>query len=62
MKIVDSDLNVEAVLGALDIKTVESRGSWHDCLCPLHQENNPSFSVNLENGGWICRHGEETGQ
>ena len=62
MKIADSDLNVEAVLEALDIKTVESRGSWHDCLCPLHQENNPSFSVNLENGGWICRHGEDTGQ
>ena len=24
------------------------------CLCPLHKEKTPSFSINLETGAWYC--------
>jgi hypothetical protein len=36
MRVTDLDLDVEAVLEALDIEVVESRGDWADTLCPLH--------------------------
>ncbi|KKK59850.1 hypothetical protein LCGC14_3030240, partial [marine sediment metagenome] len=38
------------------------RGDWADALCPLHAEDDASFGVNLEHGGWICRHDDEGGQ
>jgi hypothetical protein len=31
------------------------RGDWADARCPLHQDNNPSLSVNLDHGGYLCR-------
>ena len=62
MRIADADLDVEAVLEALGVEVVEQRGRWGDALCPLHHEGDPSFGVNLDHGGWICRHEDETGQ
>ncbi len=62
MKIANFDLDVEAVLGALGIEVTEERGDWADALCPLHAEGDASFAVNLEHGGWICRHDDEGGQ
>jgi DNA primase len=34
---------------------------WMDACCPLHEENNPSFSINLNHGGWVCRSSCGTG-
>src|SRR5215212_7179753 len=31
------------------------RGDWADARCPLHEDNNPSLSVNLDHGGYLCR-------
>lgn len=31
------------------------RGDWADCRCPLHDDKNPSLSVNLKHGGFKCR-------
>jgi hypothetical protein len=30
------------------------------CLCPLHEENEPSFSINRRTGLWFC-HSEQRG-
>lgn len=61
MRTADIDVAVEDVLERLGVDIVAERGEWADCLCPLHEESRPSFSVNLEHGGWVCRHGSNTG-
>lgn len=30
------------------------RGEWADARCPLHEDHNPSLSVNFNHGGFIC--------
>jgi len=39
------------------------RGGWAKALCPLpgHEDHFPSFSVNLESGGWRCHACDRTG-
>ena len=27
---------------------------WVTSLCPFHDDSTPSFSMNLEHGGWVC--------
>lgn len=61
-RIADLQVDVADVLERLGIEVVVDRGTWGDALCPFHDEFNPSFSVNLEEGAWVCRHGNETGQ
>lgn len=61
-RIADIDVDVESILERLGVEIAVDRGSWADALCPLHPENNPSFSVNLDEGAWVCRHGGEKGQ
>lgn len=61
-RIADTNIDVEDTLERLGVEVVTSRGSWGDALCPFHPENNPSFSVHLDEGAWICRHGGERGQ
>ena len=36
------------------IKVVRERGDERDCLCPFHQDSNPSFNYNARTGLWIC--------
>lgn len=61
--IADIEVDVAQVLEELGVEaTGRSRGSWVDTLCPFHPERNPSFSINLEHGGWIDRHTGETGE
>lgn len=35
---------------------IQLRGSgiWRTALCPLHDDQNPSLSVNIETGGYKC--------
>ncbi|WP_435820674.1 CHC2 zinc finger domain-containing protein [Kitasatospora cineracea] len=33
---------------------VRERGGWQKILCPLHPEENPSASVNIEKQRWSC--------
>ena len=62
MFIADVLVDVPRVLESLGIKCDgTTRDGWIDVVCPLHPENKPSFSVSLEHGGWVCRHGDETG-
>lgn len=61
MLISDRDVDVLEVLKELDIEVKNTRGEWVDALCPFHQESKPSFSVNVEHGGWTCRHDDLRG-
>lgn len=45
--------NLEVVYYSLDDE--EAR-----CICPLHEENEPSFSINRRTGLWFC-HSEQRG-
>lgn len=40
---------------AKHLDTLHRRGEWADARCPLHEDHNPSLSVNLNHGGFICR-------
>src|SRR5215467_4110069 len=42
----------EAVVSLLEMQNGEATG-----LCPFHDDQNPSFSVNLETGLWCCHAG-----
>ena len=61
-RIADLDLDVPTTLERLGIEICSERGDWVDALCPFHEEGSPSFSVNLDHGGWVDRHGETKGQ
>lgn len=48
---------VLAVLEELNIdlpKDYETQ-EWVMVSCPLHDDDNPSFAINLDEGGWVCR-------
>ena len=62
MFVADVLIDVPRVLELLGISGGDgtTRNGWIDVVCPLHPENRPSFSVSLEHGGWVCRHGDET--
>lgn len=34
--------------------THSSRDGWALALCPFHEDERPSFAVNLQHGGWCC--------
>ena len=55
------EIDVEDILNRLDLEIEGERGDWADILCPFHPEGRPSFSINMDTGVWICRHGENTG-
>lgn len=49
---------VEDALRALGVEYEEPYGSsWATARCPLHYDERPSFTVDLESGGWLCRSG-----
>ena len=42
------------LLQAYNIKNIKEAGNEIRCCCPFHEEKNPSFSINLETGKYIC--------
>jgi hypothetical protein len=55
--IADSEVDVATVLDELGL-TLAGRPSndWDAVLCPFHAERRPSTSINLDHGGWTCKH------
>lgn len=48
------DLNIILKGRALiDLASPDSKG-WMVGACPLHDDKNPSFEMNVESGSWIC--------
>ena len=49
---------VEDTLDALGIDYDEPFTSvWAQAFCPMHDDSSPSFTVNMEEGGWRCYSG-----
>jgi DNA primase len=50
--------DVLAVLETLGIEVVrveqKKRDPWAMCLCPFHDDHDPSFAVAIDNGYWVC--------
>jgi DNA primase len=33
---------------------LEGRGEWRACLCPWHDDHNPSLRINIVSNTWRC--------
>lgn len=42
----------QAIEHLLDVRILSSDEAY--CLCPFHEDSNPSFAVNQDTGLWIC--------
>jgi DNA primase len=49
-----SPWDVEDVLNRLDLEWGYSNKGWALMLCPFHDDHHPSFTVNLDDGFWMC--------
>ena len=47
-------MNVERIVDLLGLDKVKAKGKEISARCPLHDDRNPSFSINAETGAWIC--------
>lgn len=36
------------------VQELMKKGKWARGLCPFHDDKNPSFSLNVESGRWVC--------
>jgi len=54
-------LSVEQVLQHYKMEVHKSFGDELRCLCPFHNDHNPSFDINASSGVWICRSGPNCG-
>jgi DNA primase len=50
-------MNVKAILEKYGVNVVTERSNDYDCCCPLHNDRAPSFSINKNDGLWLCRSG-----
>ena len=50
---VKDNADIDAILAHYDLDTTES-GDEMRCCCPFHDDENPSFSINLEDGKFCC--------
>jgi len=49
---------VEREVDSLGLDVTETAGTpWGTSTCPLHDDNSPSFTINMEEGGWKCHAG-----
>ena len=46
------------LLETYNVKNIKISGNEVRCCCPFHEEDNPSFSINLETGKYICFSGK----
>ena len=47
-------MDVERIVDLLGLEKVRAKGKEISARCPLHDDRNPSFSINSETGAWIC--------
>lgn len=45
---------VSQVIDELGIEVLSVHGDWGHACCPLHEDESPSFTINLREGGWKC--------
>jgi hypothetical protein len=50
-------LSVQQVLKHYKMAVHQTIGDELSCLCPFHNDHNPSLNINSESGFWICRSG-----
>lgn len=50
-------MDVLKILKKCEIRVVRVTNNNAICHCPFHDDKNPSFSVNIKNGLWICYSG-----
>lgn len=50
-------MNVKSLLADLEIDILTEDRVNYNGLCRLHDDDDPSFSINKDNGLWICRAG-----
>lgn len=53
--------DIESLLNEIGIVVVNNAGREIACQCPFHPDSHPSFSINSENGLWICYQCGESG-
>lgn len=47
-------LPVPAEYYSQHVNKLRGNDAWAQGLCPFHHDRNPSLSINLSSGGWIC--------
>ena len=50
-------MNIKSLLERYNVDIANERSNDYDCLCPLHKDSSPSFSIRKDDGVWICRAG-----
>lgn len=46
-------LNLPQVLSGYNLKLKETNPYSYQCLCPFHEDKNPSLKISLKNGKWL---------
>lgn len=47
-------MNIERIADLLGFEKVKAGSKELSARCPLHDDRNPSFSINADTGAWIC--------
>ncbi len=47
-------MNIERIAESLGLERARVKGDELSACCPFHDDRNPSFSINMETGAWIC--------
>jgi len=45
---------ITEVAAELELRLSPDAPPWHVCLCPLHNDHDPSLRVNVQENYWIC--------
>ena len=54
-------IDIQTILGELRITFDANKKGWQTVLSPIREERNPSFSINIQSGGWKDHGTGETG-
>ena len=47
-------MTVDQIIEKYNIRIATQTQDEYRCFCPIHEESNPSFSINKKTGNWIC--------